>query len=134
MVEPIRKSINGEVMKGWEFPKEKIESIIPFNNWERREVNPLILQQLECRKVPKEVLIAFASGSDIPSSTGTVFGICEVRIDGEKIDRDHYIGYLTPEGTIFITHDRDKSKEHNYSNLEQLENDINKNPPHERDK
>ena len=134
MINKTIKKINGKLKTGWEIPIEKVEELVSFNNWERYNVNPSILQELECRKVPKEVLTAFASGSSLATPAGAVFGICESRKDANKIDRDHFVGFLTEQNTIFITHDKDKSKKHNYDRLEELKDDINKNPPHEKDK
>jgi hypothetical protein len=129
--EPV--NIKGKIMWGIKIPKKEAEKIIPFNDWERFEVNPQILSELDFRKTPKEVLKAYASGCSISTPSGAVFGVCEARQDGEIIDRDHTIGFLIDEDTIFLTTDKDKSKEHHYKDTKELKENIDKTPPHEQD-
>ena len=126
-------SINGKTLKGKVISVEELNKNIKFNNWERYEVNPDLLFDLKFRESHKTVLKVFASGTKIPSQTGAVFGICETRQDGTKVDRDHYIGFALNKEKVFLTTDIDKSKKHNYSNFEELEKDLAENPPHKKD-
>ena len=130
----IRRKINGELLAGCDVNIENLKEKVEFDNWKRLEINQDIMKELGIRKNNKALIKIYASGSNIPTiTTGAVFGICEARQDGTIIDRDHIIGYKINDETIFLTHDKDKSKKHNYKNLIELKRHIDENPPHEKD-